>query len=128
LKILAAKMAARIFYLIKIFPNNIIIQINVYQGASMNALLLLIALTLLFAFFVFLQDIFPRCHNCGFIKLRPFFKIHKTVKLCLGYRGVLSVCCSCCSRYGINDYDDYMKLVHSKRVAKINSINVFHKY
>lgn len=94
----------------------------------MNIFLLLIVLTSIFTALVFLQDLFPRCNNCGLLKPRPLFKIHKTVKLCLGYRGVLSVCSVCCHKYDINDYDDYMKLVHSKRVAKINSIKIFHKY
>jgi hypothetical protein len=94
----------------------------------MNVFMLLAALTLIFGILAFLQDLFPRCDNCGIYKPRLFFKIHKTVKLCLGYRGVLSVCSFCCHKYGISGYDDYMKLVHSKRVAKINSINVFHKY
>jgi len=94
----------------------------------MNVFVLLIVLTFLFGIFIFLPDLFPKCDNCGMPKPRPFFKIHRAIKICLGYRGVTSVCTVCCRKYGICNYDEYLKVVHSKRVAKINSTKIFHKY
>lgn len=94
----------------------------------MNAFLLLIILTFLFGILVFMPDLLPKCDNCGMLKTRPFFKIHKTVRVCLGYSSVTSVCKTCCRKYGINDYEEYLRLVHSKKVAKINSIKLLRKY
>jgi len=92
----------------------------------MNVFEAILLITFFSSIAIFMPDILPKCDCCGTFKLRPFIKIHKTVKISLGYKGVKSVCTKCCRQYGILFYEDYLKLVHSKRIAKINFLNIFH--
>lgn len=93
----------------------------------MNAFELILLITIFFAVIIFLPDIFPKCDCCNTYKPRMLIKIHKTVRIALGYKGLKSICNKCCKKYGLTDYDDYLKLIHSKKIAKINLLNIFHK-
>lgn len=96
----------------------------------MNVFQLILLITVFFSIIIFLPDILPKCDCCSTYKPRMFIKIHKTVKITLGYKGVKSICKKCCKKYGLSDYDDYLKLLHSKKLAKIkmlNLLNIFHK-
>jgi len=93
----------------------------------MNVFQLILLITVFCAILIFLPDILPKCDCCNSYKPRMFIKIQKTVKISLGYGAVKSICRKCCRKYGLSSYDDYLKLTHSKKLAKINLLNIFQK-
>ncbi len=75
---------------------------------------------ILLSILFFLPALFPRCSCCKKFKPRPFFKLHASVKIGLGYSVNSSVCSKCSIRYNINSLDDLKRLKEIKRKIETN--------
>ena len=85
---------------------------------SIFTLFMLFATTLLI--YMLIPDILPRCSCCGKLKLRTFFRVHKTTGLKPGYSSNKSICKKCCRKYEIDDLDGYYRFDHIRRKVVID--------
>ncbi len=89
----------------------------------MNKFLLLVIIFLVILFFLYIPDMFPLCSCCNRKKFRPFFRIHKAVRINPGYKGCRSVCTKCCRKYDLKDLNDLDRLMHISRKVKIGRLS-----
>jgi len=86
----------------------------------MDIVTLFLIITVFLLVIMFYADIFPKCSLCNRVKIRAFFKIHKTSGILPGYKGNISVCRKCSRLYNIYNLNDYMKVKNIRKKAEMN--------
>ena len=64
---------------------------------------------------IFIPEIFPKCGNCGRIRPRFNFRLHKSISLRLSRKGNISVCRKCYDNENITSFDKLKKVNEIKK-------------